>query len=190
MKLSFGVILAGAAAASLLAGVGIAASEAAIGLGPEGGKAAFEGRGGPGHHGRRMGARHAMGMLRAADANADKSVTRAEVDALSAEMFAWLDRNSDGKLDLADRSPIERRLVELRKADFAEAGEDGGLRERRGGLKRMDADGDGAVSQAEFASRSAPIFDKLDTDKNAIISPAELDAAAARAEKRRYWWRG
>jgi hypothetical protein len=151
------------------------------------------GRGG--HHGaHRGGAGHALMMLRAADANGDNSITRAEVDALQAEMFDWMDRNGDGFLDEADQSPMRARL----RAIHAEDGEDGeGRRWRRhrggpdGGRDHMraDANEDGRISRAEFLGRENRIFNRLDSDESGVVTPEELDAAAERRQDRRFWWR-
>ena len=65
------------------------------------------------------------------DADADGSVTRAEMSAHAGTMFARLDANSDGVIDAADR--------EARKgARFA----------------RLDADGDGEITQTEMDARA------------------------------------
>ena len=181
------VLLAGSTL--MLAG---AAAEAA---GP-GGRGHHGGRGGPGGHG------HAMMMLRAADANGDNTITQAEVDALQAEMFDWMDRNGDGYLDDADQSPVHARLRELRAQDrAARGGADGEGRRwgRRGGRHggpgdgprhlRADADDDGRVSRAEFLDRETRMFDRLDADENGSVTPEELDAAVERRQDRGFWWR-
>lgn len=62
------------------------------------------------------------------DANGDGVVTRAEVQAHAAEMFAMFDANKDGKIDMADR--------EVHKA---------------GMFDKFDANKDGAISRDEFA---------------------------------------
>lgn len=175
------VLLAGSTL--MLAG---AVAEAA---GP-GGRGHHGGRGGPGGHG------HAMMMLRAADANGDNAITQAEIDALQAEMFDWMDRNGDGYLDDADQSPVHARLRELREEDRAERGDGEGRRwGRRGGRDggprhlRADADEDGRVSRAEFLERETRMFDRLDADENRVVTPEELDAAVERRQDRGFWWR-
>ncbi|MAC90717.1 MAG: hypothetical protein CMF73_15480 [Maricaulis sp.] len=172
-----------------------------------GAAAQAQGHGGPhrGDHGERGGnpaMRSAM-MLRAADANGDNSITRAEVDALQGDMFAWMDRNGDGYLDEADQSPIRQRLRAAREAEA----EDGDDRERRGrrGMRgrggrggegpgrQFDADEDGRISRAEFLDGENRLFGMLDTDEDGVITPDELDAASERRqerrEDRRRWWR-
>jgi hypothetical protein len=151
-----------------------------------------------GNHGQHRG-RQASMMLMAADANGDRSVTRAEVDALQAEMFAWMDRNSDGYLDQADQSPMRQRL-RARHESRMEDGEGERRRGRgrgrgRGGeghegrMRAADTNGDERLSQAEYMAMGNPAFDRLDADENGVVSPDELDAAVERRQNRGRWWR-
>ncbi len=149
------------------------------------------------------GARISM-MLRAADSNYDNTITRAEVDGLQREMFAWMDRNGDGYLDLEDQSPINQRLRALREQRLAERGEADERRMRRrggrgGGMGPMDppagidSNEDGRISLEESLALNTQIFERLDTDSDGAITPDELDAAMERREERREnrraWWR-
>ncbi|MHA6288290.1 EF-hand domain-containing protein [Maricaulis sp. CAU 1757] len=131
----------------------------------------------------------ALMLLRAADSNADNSVTREELDALQTEMFAWMDRNGDGFLDEADQSPVRRRLAELREDDGEE-----GRRHRRGRGERpshlrADSNEDNRISRAEFMASQTTMFERLDADGNGVISPDELDAAVEDRRDRGFWWR-
>ncbi|WP_417491427.1 hypothetical protein [Maricaulis sp.] len=163
------------------------------------------GHDGPGRHG--GGAERGAMMLRLADANGDNSVTQAEVDALQAEMFEWMDRNGDGYLDEADQSPIRQRMRDMREAraddgdrpdgegrrrmgrggERGERGDRGGRGER--GPRDADTDGDNRVSRAEFLAVEHRGFARLDADSNGVITPEELDAAADERHDRRRWWR-
>jgi hypothetical protein len=129
-------------------------------------------------------------------------MTRAQAEQHSAEMFGRMDVNADGVLDEADREAARRRAFDALDADrdgalsFAEfeAQRDGHpvtSAERRGpdtrGFARRgmrgfgrgeiagvaDADGDGAVSQAEFASAALARFDSADADRDGTISLEE-----------------
>ncbi|WP_323762919.1 hypothetical protein [Maricaulis sp.] len=178
--------------------------------------AAAQAQGHGGHHrGERAGgqgggaAMRAVMMLRAADANGDNSITRAEVDSLQGEMFAWMDRNGDGYLDEADQSPVRQRLRAIHEAEAEDGDGHGGMRGRgqgrRGGEGRrggpdgegpgrhFDADEDGRISRAEFLGGENRLFEMLDTDGDDVITPDELDAASERRqerrEERRRWWR-
>lgn len=112
------------------------------------------------------------------DGNGDGTITRTEMQAHGAAMFARMDTNGDGRIDAADRA--------ARKAErFA----------------RMDRDGNGEISQAEMdanraerrermeqrraeraekvGDRREQMFARLDTDRSGGISQAEMDAARA-----------
>ena len=181
-------LLAAASLAALLAGV------AAAQPGPMGGHG--RDHDGPGRGGPDRGAM-AIAMLGAADANGDNQVTRAEVEALRAAEFAYRDRTGDGFLTIEDASPTMQAMRAMRGEP--DAGE--GRRGRRGegggeGRDRMDADGDGRLSRAEFLGAPSPAFDRLDADSDDVVTGAEIDAAmsarAERGEERRArftWWR-
>lgn len=156
-----------------------------------------------GHHGGPGGghAMHGLMMLRAADANGDNTITRAEVDQLQSEMFTWMDRNGDGVLSSADRSPMHQRLAALRDEQASDG--EGERRRGRWGRRgrggpdgdhaRMDANEDGQVTREEFMSRGAPGFERLDANSDGSVTPDELDAAMERGRERReervFWWR-
>lgn len=107
----------------------------------------------------------------AADTNDDGMVVRDEFIAARAELFARMDRNSDGFIDEADRAEHE---AEHRR------GERGKRRHAR-----MDSDGDGKLSKDEFVSAGTPLFDRMDTDHDSVLSSAELEAAKSRAKQMR-----
>jgi len=92
-------------------------------------------------------------MFRAADADGDGRVTRAEFLAARAAGFDRLDRDGDG---VVDRGGFTGRLVARR-------------------IAAMDADGDGAVTRAEFEAAPTPAFDRADRDGDGAVDAAELD---------------
>lgn len=191
--------LLSAAAAMIVLGSGAALAQ------PTG----FDGPGarGHGHHdrgpGRGHGGMNGLRMLEVADLNGDNTVTRAEVEQLQTEEFAYRDRNGDGFLDEADASPMQLRMMALRD-DRRQAREDDGeeradRRERRregrrGEGRGFDADLDGRISSAEFMTGSSRMFDRLDANSDGAVTPDELDAmmqarAERREERRTPWWR-
>jgi EF hand len=135
----------------------------------------------------------------------DKTVTRAEVQAHAAAMFAKHDGNADGKLDAADRAAHHGAMFEkldtnkdgsVSRAEF-DAAHQGGRRgdgakaaghdkgEHGGRMAMMmlhmaDANKDKAVSKDEFVAAHAAMFDKADADKDGKVTPAERQAAHAR----------
>lgn len=156
-----------------------------------------EAQAGPrGDHGDRQRGARVLMMLGAADYDGNNTVTRAEVERLQREEFAFRDRNGDGFLDQADASPARQRLHAMRP-DAGEAGERrSGRHGRRERIEQIDADGDGRISRAEFLGRELGVFERLDANGDDAISPDEIDAAlearqARRGEHRqaRQWWR-
>ncbi len=129
------------------------------------------------------------------DPMGDKTVTKAEMQAKSGEMFAKMDANKDGKLDAADRTAHKSQMFEkldtdkngaVSKEEFAAAhkGHEGqkDMRVERGGrggkmmLHMADANKDGAISRDEFTAAHARMFDAADTDKDGKLTPAERKA--------------
>lgn len=133
-------------------------------------------------------------------------VTRAEVQARAAEMFARLDVNHDGKLDQTDRQARREARVEQRferldankdghidKAEFTAAfqphggrgdgmdgrGWGGGMR-HMGAMRRMaglDANGDRAITRDEFIGGALKRFDAADANHDGTLTPEERRAA-------------
>jgi Ca2+-binding EF-hand superfamily protein len=108
------------------------------------------------------------------------------------QRFNTLDKNADGKLSKEEFTGPPKRFAQL------DADRDGFIsaREARGPaastpgrttaprLKALDKNSDGKISREEFPG-PARRFDRLDTDKNGALTPAELRAAAAaRTEKK------
>lgn len=56
-----------------------------------------------------------------------------------------------------------------------------------GKMKKMDTDGDGRISQAEYTAGKQHKFDKLDTNNDGVVS---ADEKAAKSDKKSWWNRG
>lgn len=139
------------------------------------------------------------------DKMGDKTITRAEAQAKSAEMFDRMDANKDGKLDQADRAAHEGEMFDridsdkngsISRAEFTAAhqrmggpGDDDRMGERRGkhgGKHRMggmgmmgqmaDTNKDGAITKDEFVAGHLRMFDAADTNKDGKLTPAERKA--------------
>lgn len=183
--------LMSAAAAVLVLGSGAALAQPMgyDGPGARGAEHHERGRHGRGSGGHRM---RGMMMLQAADLNGDNTVTRAEIEQLQTEEFAFRDRNSDGFLDQADASPMRQRMMALREDRPRRREGRGG--DHQGMMHGADLDDDGRISRAEFMTRPQAMFDRLDANSDGSITPDELDAhmqdrADRREERRAPWWR-
>ena len=117
----------------------------------------------------------AAALLRAADVNGDGVATRAEVDALLADEFAFRDRTGDGVIDTADLGPMAQRMAALRAARPEDPWARPGRR----------ADGDRQVTRDEMMARTGELFTRLDTDGDGAITAAEARPAPAMRPGRR-----
>ena len=114
-----------------------------------------------------------MGLARA-DANNDGAVSREEAMQARQKMFARLDRNSDGQISAEEMERARKRIEAMaRMMDSAIV-----LR-----TQRMDADGNGALSQAEFMAEN-PMFDRIDRNGDGIASAEEIAEVRAKFQAR------
>ena len=104
-------------------------------------------------------------MLDKLDVNHDGQITREESAAARELMFKRLDVNADGTID-AQEVEQAREMIKDR-ASAAEA-------RLSNQWKRMDKDGDGKVSSAEFRSRMV-IFELADRNGDGTVTATELD---------------
>ncbi|KRG42881.1 hypothetical protein ARC78_07800 [Stenotrophomonas pictorum JCM 9942] len=122
------------------------------------------------------GAAHAEEKARSMDANGDGMVSASEHADAARMKFETMDANKDGFVTAAemDQSPMamgkDRPMRQPPAADR---------------IRMMDGDGDGKLSAPEYAAATKKMFDSTDTDKNGMISRAEMEAShkpmAARA---------
>ena len=105
----------------------------------------------------------------AADRNGDGVITQDEVDARRSERFAKADVDGDGDLSIAEMQLMreQRRLRRL---------------ERR--RNRLDSDGDGMVTAAEFTAARAGFFEHMDTDGDGSLTLDEMLAFRPRHHHR------
>lgn len=112
------------------------------------------------------------------DANGDTVLERDEVPEAGRAAFDRLrlrgDANRDGKLDAPEMRALGQKLRALGGPGVAPAA-------RPARLKAMDRNGDGVVSKAEFTG-PAPLFDRIDADKDGALTMQEARAFAARAQ--------
>lgn len=101
-------------------------------------------------------------VLTAMDANGDGALTRSEAEAARGRMFDRLDSDHDSALSQTERD--------------AARGARNGAEAMAGG----DANGDGFVSRAEAMARPYRIFDRFDSNRDSVLSAAELSAIRTR----------
>lgn len=103
------------------------------------------------------------------------------------ERFARLDTDNSGGLSQAElQAGREARggRRDGKRGQRMGGRRDGGMRMMHGMLRQADADGDRAVTRAEFDAALASHFARIDTDGNGAIGEAERKAAHAAMRER------
>jgi Ca2+-binding EF-hand superfamily protein len=137
-------------------------------------------------------------MLQRYDADGDGAISLQEFQAAGDALFAQLDADGDGRINAEEFAAFERRWSERarhgqraeQRAERLERRPEGGggrfakrseAHERSGhrgrdahSFARMDADGDGYVSRAEFEDARMARFNALDVNGNGVIDADEL----------------
>ncbi len=117
------------------------------------------------------------------DANSDGTLNAADREAHARARFAAQDADANGELSFEEMEAAR----ESRRAERSEDGQRGnrgghrrGHRGMRGGgdrhgqmLERVDTDGDGAISEAEFTASILTRFDRMDADSNGTVTAEE-----------------
>lgn len=111
--------------------------------------------------------------FRKMDADKNGLLTRVEIEqfqklqavaqsaARNSALFAQLDSDRNGQL-----SP----------AEFAKLSTPPEIQGAQSVLARMDGNRDGQISQVEYRTATLANFDRLDTDKDGVVTPAEMKA--------------
>ena len=109
------------------------------------------------------------------DVNKDGQLIRTEVEAFqrieaqaqaaqkARNAFTALDTDKNGQLSFAEFAKL---------ATAAPAAVNG-----QGQISTMDANRDGKVSLVEYRTTTLGNFDRMDTDKDGVVTPAEMKAA-------------
>jgi hypothetical protein len=113
-----------------------------------------------------------------AETDEAKPVTRTELSSRLDEDYSDLDTNKDGKVDPAE---INARLVKSAEAEIELI-----KKERDAAFAKIDTDGNGSISRAEFDARAKlptmkepnakPFLDRFDANKDGTISKDEFRA--------------
>ncbi|RVE85126.1 EF-hand domain-containing protein [Sinorhizobium meliloti] len=109
-------------------------------------------------------AQTASPILQRLDANNDGAVSRNEIVAASAKLFARLDVNGDGVIDEDETEWLREAIMDRATAMQARLGNQ---------MRRLDASGDGKVSRDEFRDRRL-FFDLADGDGDGKLSDPEF----------------
>lgn len=101
-------------------------------------------------HGRGRG----MHELKTLDTDGDRALSRAEIEAGASARFAAIDANHDGQATVEEiRAYREQRRAERQAARLA----------------RIDSDGDGRISEAEFVARRLEQLQRLDRNDDGVL---------------------
>lgn len=104
----------------------------------------------------------------ALDADKDGKVTKAEVEAFRAAKVKAMDANADGKISADElAAPRIAAATDRIKARSAEM------------VTKLDSDGDGMLTAAEMAVRPGPemLFERIDANGDGAVTQEEVDAA-------------
>jgi Ca2+-binding EF-hand superfamily protein len=96
-----------------------------------------------------------------ADANADDTLTRTEIEDFRHQAFARLDRNGDGRAESKDAPPPFRKRYNQQLTPL---------------LERFDGNRDNSLSRDEFVNGATPAFDAADSDGNGQVDATERRA--------------
>ncbi|MCZ6786347.1 MAG: EF-hand domain-containing protein [Planctomycetota bacterium] len=118
--------------------------------------------------------RMVQGFIGRHDANGDKRITADEMPKKSRLDFAKADANGDGALDMFELATVFER------SDAGGRGRGGDQIKR---ILEMDANRDGLIEQAEWKGRPE-MFKRLDSDGNGAISKEELRDSMKRMGRR------
>lgn len=111
-------------------------------------------RRGRGHRGARGGEMFRT-IFDAADADGDRTVTQAEIDAYRTTRLAEVDASGDGALSIEEFDTLYRDLTRSRMVDAFQA---------------LDADGDGQISPEEMDRRVARFVERMDRDGDGALT--------------------
>lgn len=108
-----------------------------------------------GHRGGRGGGEMFRTLFDAVDADGDKSVTQAEVDAYRTAKLAEVDASGDGALSIEEFDTFYRELTRSRMVDT---------------FQELDADGNSVISAEEMDTRIARMFERMDRDGDGALT--------------------
>ncbi|NKM88623.1 signal transduction protein [Rhizobium laguerreae] len=109
-------------------------------------------------------AQTSLPVLQRLDQNKDSALSRDEILATRAQLFARLDINADGAIDQDETQRLRDAIMDRAMAMQAFVGNQ---------MLRLDTGGDGRVSADEFKART-PLFDLADRNGDEKLSDGEF----------------
>jgi Ca2+-binding EF-hand superfamily protein len=110
-------------------------------------------------------------MWKMMDTNNDGKISPEEHATAAAGMFATMDANGDGKVTAEEMTAAHQKITGRAPA----AGEMSAAEK----IKTIDTNGDGVLTADEHTAGSKAMFERMDTDKDGMISRAEMAAGHA-----------
>ncbi len=107
----------------------------------------------------------------------DRTMTRADAQRMAEARFARMDANGDGSVDAAEQAAARSNAREKLAEAMAKRG-----KERRAQRDRADAV---PMTKDAYVARAMTMFDRLDADKDGVVTAAERRAARAERMARR-----
>ncbi len=100
------------------------------------------------------------------DADKDGSVSAEEFKAFRSQKFADADKNNDGNLDAGEYEALSKVMAEKRKKAMEMAKK----KKAKKHFDKMDTDGDGKISKAEFDAKGERGFIRMDKNDDGMLN--------------------
>jgi hypothetical protein len=106
------------------------------------------------------------------DTNGDKKLTLEEHNNGAKAMFGKMDTDKDGKVTATEMTAAHEQVTgnKARKSEMSAAEK----------IKVIDTNSDGALSEVEHTTGARLMFEKMDTDKDGLLTRSEIMAGHAK----------